>query len=41
MQSDENVFKALYYVDATALYQEGRIKAYRITRVYESFVPED
>lgn len=41
MQSDENVFKVLYYVDATALYQEGRIKAYRITRVYESFVPED
>lgn len=41
MSSDENVFKNLYYVDATALYQEGRIKAYRITKVYERFLMED
>ena len=41
MDSDENVFKRLYYVDATALYQEGKIQAYRITKVYESFDLED
>lgn len=41
MSSDENVFKNLYYVDATALYYEGKIKAYRITKVYESFLMDD
>ena len=40
MESDQNAFKCLYYVDAVAMYQEGRIIAYRITNLHEVFEPE-
>lgn len=40
MESDQNAFKYLYYVDAIALYEQGRIIAYRITKLHEVFDPE-
>ena len=40
MESDQNAFKYLYYVDAIALYEQGRIIAYRITKLHEVFEPE-
>jgi len=41
MESDQNAFKCLYYVDAIAMYQEGRIIAYRITNLHDVFEAED
>lgn len=41
MNSKENAFKCLYYVDAIAMYQEGRIIAYRITNLHDVFEAED
>ena len=41
MESDQNAFKSLYYVDAIAMYQEGRIIAYRITNLHDVFEAED
>lgn len=41
MESDKNAFKCLYYVDAIAMYQEGRITAYRITNLHEVFEDEE
>lgn len=41
MDADENLFKHLYDVDATAMYQEGAIVAYRITKVHERFNPDE
>lgn len=40
-ESDENFFKYLYEVDATALYNNGRIVAYRITKVHSKFDPNE
>lgn len=40
IEGEENFFKYLYYVDATAMLDNGRIVAYRITRLHEKFIPE-
>ena len=41
VESDQNAFKCLYYVDAIAMYQEGRIVAYRIIKLRDIIEPED
>lgn len=40
-EGDENFFKYLYEVDATALYNDGRLVAYRITKVHTKFDPNE
>lgn len=41
MQGSENPFKYLHLVDAIAMYHGGKIVAYRITALRDSFDPED
>lgn len=40
-EGEENIFTHIYYVDVTAMYNEGKIVAYRIDKVHDKFLPED